>query len=124
MEKWIYYRCSTASQGYDSQKTIIKEYFNHNGFMYNIDKMPKIEDFAHKRDKKMKLKNIWLKIKNVPDGSTIYCSELSRLGCNMTEILNFINYCSERNITVIQCKDGSKIENNTIAGKALIFALT
>jgi hypothetical protein len=72
----------------------------------------------------MSLKNIGTQIKNVPDGVYIYCSELSRLGCNMSDILNFINYCNAKNITVIQCKDGSQIENNTIAGKALIFALT
>jgi len=122
--RWLYFRCSTGTQDFESQKVIIENYFKRQSISVNIDKLPKIEDFAQKRDKKLTLKNIWRKIENVPDGATIYCSELSRLGSSMTDILNFVTYCEKHDITVIQCKDGSQIENKTIGGKALIFALT
>lgn len=57
-------------------------------------------------------------------GDTIYFSELSRLGRNMVDLNNIVNECCERGIMLIQCKDGMKIENESIGGKALLFALS
>ena len=58
------------------------------------------------------------------DGDTIYVSELSRLGRNMSDLFAIVTEASERGVTLVQCKDGSIIENNSIGGKALLFALS
>jgi DNA invertase Pin-like site-specific DNA recombinase len=54
----------------------------------------------------------------------IYISELSRLGRSMTDLFYIINYLCDKGVTVIQCKDGTIIENKSIGGKALLFALS
>ena len=57
-------------------------------------------------------------------GDTIYVSELSRLGRNMSDLFQIVTTASDRGIKIIQCKDGSVIENDSIGGKALLFALS
>jgi len=122
-EKWLYIRVSTSKQDYDSQMEMIKNYFRANNITDNIEKLPKIEDFAKKRDKKMSQKNIMLKINGVPDGATLYCSELSRLGCNLVEVVEFVKLCEKHEITIIQCKDGTIIEYKTPQGKIMLTIL-
>lgn len=63
-------------------------------------------------------------LKECKTGDYIYISELSRLGRNMSDLFAIITECSERGITVTQCKDGTVIENESIGGKALLFALS
>lgn len=63
-------------------------------------------------------------LKQCEKGSTIYISELSRLGRNMTDLFSIVTECCERDITLIQCKDNTVIENKSIGGKALLFALS
>jgi len=123
-DKWLYFRCSTSHQDFISQQTIIKNYFASKEEIKNIDRFPLIEDFAKKRDKKMRQKNIIIQLYKVPDNSTLYCSELSRIGSNAIEIYSFIEACYKRKIKIIQCKDGTEIENKSIGGKALIAALS
>ena len=57
-------------------------------------------------------------------GDTIYVSELSRLGRNMSDLFQIVTTASDRGIKLVQCKDGSVIENESIGGKALLFALS
>lgn len=57
-------------------------------------------------------------------GSVIYVSELSRLGRSMSDLFQIVGYAGEKDITLIQCKDGTVIENKSIGGKALLFALS
>ena len=57
-------------------------------------------------------------------GDVIYVSELSRLGRNMSDLFQIVTTASDRGIKIIQCKDGSVIENDSIGGKALLFALS
>lgn len=56
--------------------------------------------------------------------STILVSELSRIGRCMTDVFNTITEAGEKGITIIQVKDGTIIENDSIGGKALLFALS
>ena len=49
------------------------------------------------------------------EGDTIYVSELSRLGRNMSDLFAIVTEASEKGITLVQCKDGSIIENNSNA---------
>ena len=108
-EKWIYIRVSSTKQDYESQKEMIRLYFQSHRLTENIDNLPHIEDYAQKRSKNMRLKNIWKKIDTVQDGATIYCSELSRLGYSFTEISEFLNYCRRKYIKLVTCIDGREI---------------
>ena len=123
MGRYIYSRCSTDSQDFAQQQNCV------NGYLASIridpDKdiaqtvVEKISGTVNHNERK--LSELLRKCKS---GDTIYFSELSRLGRNMVDLNNIVNECCERGIILIQCKDGMKIENESIGGKALLFALS
>lgn len=118
--KALYLRCSTEGQDFDQQMQCIKNYLNR------INEKDELLQVVEKvsgsvRHTERKLDGL---LKSLEKGSTIYISELSRLGRNMADLFNIISEASEREITIIQCKDGTPIENRSIGGKALLFALS
>lgn len=56
--------------------------------------------------------------------STLLISELSRLGRSMADVFNTVNEAGENGLTIIQVKDGTQIENQSIGGKAILFSLS
>lgn len=123
MALYIYSRCSTDSQDYAQQQNCV------NGYLASIridpDKeiaqtvVEKISGTVNHNERKLSVL-----LRKCKSGDTIYFSELSRLGRNMVDLNNIVNECCERGIILIQCKDGMKIENESIGGKALLFALS
>lgn len=123
MARYIYSRCSTDSQDYAQQQNCV------NGYLASIridpDKeitqtvVEKISGTVNHNERKLSVL-----LRKCKSGDTIYFSELSRLGRNMVDLNNIVNECCERGIILIQCKDGMKIENESIGGKALLFALS
>lgn len=123
MARYIYSRCSTDSQDFAQQQNCV------NGYLASIridpDKeiaqtvVEKISGTVNHNERKLSAL-----LRKCKSGDTIYFSELSRLGRNMVDLNNIVNECCERGIILIQCKDGMKIENESIGGKALLFALS
>lgn len=123
MAIYSYFRVSTLDQDYAQQQNCV------NGYLASIRIDPdeeitqtvveKISGTVNHNERK--LSELLRKCKS---GDTIYFSELSRLGRNMVDLNNIVNECCERGIILIQCKDGMKIENESIGGKALLFALS
>lgn len=123
MARYIYSRCSTDSQDFAQQQNCV------NGYLASIridpDKeiaqtvVEKISGTVNHNERKLSAL-----LRKCKSGDTIYFSELSRLGRNMVDLNNIVNECCERGIILIQCKDGMKIENKSIGGKALLFALS
>lgn len=56
-------------------------------------------------------------------GDFIIVSELSRVSRSLSDLYSIVTECCDKGITLIQAKDGVQIENNTISGKAILFAL-
>lgn len=118
--KAIYYRCSTEKQDFLQQNEVVTKYLQRIGEtteLYTVSE--KISGSIKHTERKLNEL-----LKQCEKGSTIYISELSRLGRNMTDLFSIVTECSERDITLIQCKDGTIIENKSIGGKALLFALS
>ena len=118
--KAIYYRCSTEKQDFMQQNEVVTKYLQRIGEtteLYTVSE--KISGSVKHTERKLNEL-----LKQCEKGSTIYISELSRLGRNMTDLFSIVTECSERDITLIQCKDGTIIENKSIGGKALLFALS
>lgn len=118
--KAIYNRCSTEAQDFDQQMQCINEY---------LKRINETDELVHVVEKisgsvkhtERKLNEL---LKQCDKGSIIYISELSRLGRSMVDVFEIVNYAGEHDITIIQCKDGTSIENKSIGGKALLFALS
>jgi DNA invertase Pin-like site-specific DNA recombinase len=120
MEK-IYFRCSTDSQLFLQQQESVFEHLRR------IGRNPEeIEQVVEKVSGTVKHTERKLKalLDSCSRGDVIYISELSRLGRNMTDLFQIVTYACEHGITLIQCKDGTSIENTSIGGKALLFALS
>lgn len=140
MKRNIYFRVSTNDQDFAQQQECVNGYFARIGIdPASIDKIvvEKVSGTINHRERKLAAL-----IDSCESGDTIYISELSRLGRNMTDLYNIVNECCSKGkeeaeaeqkrtgnlppfgITLVQCKDGTHIENNSIGGKALLFALS
>lgn len=116
----VYLRCSTDEQMFMQQQECVNSYLKRTGVDINS-----VETIVEKVSgtvlhTERKLHEL---LHDCASGDVIYISELSRLGRNMTDLFNIVNYATEHDITIIQCKDGMIIENKSIMGKTLLFAL-
>lgn len=118
--KAIYNRCSTLHQDFEQQMQCINDYLKKIG---ETDELLQVVEKVSGSVKHTERKLNEL-LKQCDKGSTIYISELSRLGRSMIDVFEIVNYAGEHDITIVQCKDGTQIENKSIGGKALLFALS
>lgn len=123
MPLFVYHRVSTDEQDFAQQHKCVADYLKAHRINPDRDiKRTVVEKISGTvRHTERQLAGLLATCKN---GDTVYFSELSRLGRNMTDLNNIVTECCERGIVLIQCKDGMKIENETIGGKALLFALS
>lgn len=123
MTNYIYARCSTIDQDFMQQQNCINAYLAQH--CINPDKdvaktvVEKVSGTVKHTERK--LAGLLAKCKQ---GDKIFISELSRLGRNMSDLFAIVTEACEKGITIVQCKDGSTIENESIGGKALLFALS
>ena len=117
----LYFRCSTDSQMFLQQQNCVFSYLKRIGI--DPSELPVTEEHISGTVKHTERKLFGL-LMSCGQGDTIYVSELSRLGRNMSDLFQIVTTASDRGIKIIQCKDGSVIENDSIGGKALLFALS
>lgn len=60
-------------------------------------------------------------LKKTKKGDVIICSELSRLGRSMLQIMSILNLCMDKEILIITCKEGYRLGED-IQSKVLAFA--
>lgn len=118
--KAIYFRVSTDQQDFLQQRQTVYSYLQKVGITDNLSEVVEKKSGAIRHTER-KLNELLKECKN---GDTIYISELSRLSRTMTDLFNIITEASDKGVTIVQCKDGTIIENNSIGGKALLFALS
>lgn len=122
MAKYIYARSSTEKQEYTQQMNTINEYFLRMGIDPNsISAIYAEKESGTVNHNERKLSTL---IDKCVDGDYIYVSEMSRLGRNMSDLFALVTETTRKKVTIIQCKDGTQIENESIGGKAILFALS
>ena len=121
MASYIYQRSSTDRQTYLQQQECVSGYLKRMGL--DPSALPVTEEHISGTIKHTERKLYGL-LMRCQAGDTIYVSELSRLGRNMSDLFQIVTTASDRGIKLVQCKDGSVIENESIGGKALLFALS
>lgn len=60
-------------------------------------------------------------LRRTQKGDIIFCSELSRLGRSMLQIMSILNLCMDKGILIITCKEGYRLGED-IQSKVLAFA--
>ena len=121
MASFVYQRCSTDRQTYMQQQECVFGYLRAQGI--DPDALEVVDEHISGTVKHTERKLYGL-LMRCNQGDTIYVSELSRLGRNMSDLFQIVTTASDRGIKLVQCKDGSVIENESIGGKALLFALS
>jgi len=91
-----YIRVSSEHQSTINQKHKILEYAQNKKII--IDDFIELEISSRKTQKERLLDQVFESLK---DGDTFICTELSRLGRNMLEILNLIEKFNKNNINII-----------------------
>lgn len=113
-----YIRVSTNKQTMENQKYEIKNYAKQNNFKVNrwisetISGMITLE--------KRKLGAV---IKVMKKGDILVCTEISRLGRNILQIMKILNLCMQKDIQVWTIKDRYKLGAD-IQSKVLAFAFS
>ena len=123
MAKYIYNRCSTQHQDFAQQQNTINSYLLSQNINPKTDINGTVVEHVSGAIKHTDRK-LHALIDKCKAGDSIYFSELSRLGRNMRDLYEIVAKCVDRDINLIQCKDGMKIENKSIQGTALLFALS
>lgn len=121
MARYIYQRCSTDKQMYLQQQNCVFGYLRNQGIDPKSLEITEEHISGTIKHTERKLYGLLMRCQS---GDTIYVSELSRLGRNMSDLFQIVTTASDKGIKIIQCKDGSVIENESIGGKALLFALS
>lgn len=121
MSRFIYYRSSTDRQTYLQQQECVYGYLKRAGLDSSTIEVTEEHISGTVKHTERKLYGLLMRCQS---GDTIYVSELSRLGRNMSDLFQIVTTASDRGIKLVQCKDGSVIENESIGGKALLFALS
>lgn len=113
-----YIRVSTDKQNLENQKHKILSYAHDHKL--TIDEFVKIE-ISSKGDAKKRLINTLFE--KLEDGDTLICTELSRLGRNMLEILNLIERFNSAQIKLIFVNQPELSTNQNNALSSLLLAI-
>ena len=113
-----YIRVSTERQSVQNQKHKILEYAQHQKII--VDEFIELEISSKRSQKERLLETLFLKMKS---GDTLICTELSRLGRNMLEILNLIEKFNQHNIKLIFTNQPELSTNQNEALSSLLLAI-
>ena len=115
----VYFRCSTEGQDFLQQQKCVNDYLTRLGITATDVITEKVSGTVSHKDRK--LSNL---LADCKAGDVVYVSELSRLGRCMADLFAIVSEATSKGVTLVQCKDGSTIEAESIGGKALLFALS
>jgi len=113
-----YIRVSTEQQSMENQKHRLLEYAQNNKMI--IDEFIELEISSKKAQKDRLLDEVFKKLKN---GDIFICTELSRLGRNMLEILNLIEKFNSLGIKLIFTNQPELSTNKNEALSSLLLAI-
>lgn len=111
-----YIRVSSEVQTVENQRFTISEFCKREN--YEINAWIEETVSGAKTYKKRKLGYLFRRMKK---GDTLIITELSRLGRNLMMVMEILNLCMDKEITLISCKDGYRLSND-IQSKVLAFA--
>jgi DNA invertase Pin-like site-specific DNA recombinase len=101
---YAYVRVSTEEQSIDQQKLVILEYAQVRGMI--VDEFIAVQMSTRKNKKARRLDYLMEKLQ---PGDTLICTEISRLGRFLGEVVVFVNDLKERGVTLVFLKENITI---------------
>lgn len=121
MKQIAYIRVSTGKQTYDRQLHTLREYFTNRGINFDT-----LEVVAEKITSKTEFKQraIYSVLKKAQQGDIVYACQLDRFGRTMMDILELVNYATNKGVLLITTDTGFTYENRTPMGKLVLGVLS
>lgn len=119
MANRVYFRCSTDGQDFTQQQKCVTDYLTRAGVVADDVITEKVSGTIKHTERKLSEL-----LAMCQAGDVVYVSELSRLGRCMADLFAIVSDATDKGVKLVQCKDGSTIEAESIGGKALLFALS
>lgn len=111
-----YIRKSTDKQSFEHQEFEIKEYAKKSNL--KIDRWIEESISSRKELKKRKLGEL---LEELQEGDCLICSEISRIGRSLLEVMGILQTCLEKNCQVITIKENYHLGND-LQSQVLAFA--
>ena len=111
-----YIRVSTEKQSIENQKFEIQKFCQQQNIKTDkliTETISGIKDFEKRK--------LGILLKKMQKGDILICTEISRLGRNLFQIMMILNLCIQKNIQVLTIKDNYKLGSD-IQSKVLAFA--
>lgn len=115
---YSYLRVSTDKQTIENQRFEVIQYCNKKGIV--IDNFI-TETISGKTQ--INNRNLGKLIKKLKQGDTLIVTELSRLGRSLLDVMETLNYCMKRQISIYSIKENFELCDN-INSKVLAFAFS
>ena len=113
-----YIRVSTDKQTMENQEFEIRNFAGRHNLV--IDKWI-METISGAKD--VEKRRLWKIIKKIKSGDILICSEISRLGRNLLQIMMLLNICMQKQAQVWTIKDNYRLGSD-IQSKVLAFAFS
>ena len=113
-----YIRVSTEKQSIDNQKYEIMKFIDERKLL--IDRWVQETVSSRKKLQDRELGNL---IDNLNSGDRLICTELSRLGRSLLEVMSILNILMEKQVKVYATKEGYELADN-INSQVLAFAFS
>ena len=117
MAVYIYYRVSTDKQDYNNQKIGVDKFVSYR----NLSITKEFIDDGISGTITYKKRNLGKLVKIVKQGDIIICSEISRLGRKLLDIMEILKILMEKQVKLYTVKENYELGDN-IQSKVLAFA--
>lgn len=119
MTVYAYYRVSTGTQDYKSQRLGVVEYCKRTGL--DIDK--EVVDDGVSGSVKAKERNLWKIVKQAQKDDWVITGELSRIGRSTSDVLQTLNMLAKKGVNVYFVKQNMHLDQSPM-GKMMIAILS
>ena len=119
MTVYAYYRVSTGTQDYKSQRLGVVEYCKRAGL--DIDK--EVVDDGVSGSVKAKERNLWKIVKQAQKDDWVITGELSRIGRSTSDVLQTLNMLAKKGVNVYFVKQNMHLDQSPM-GKMMIAILS
>lgn len=121
MKQFAYIRVSTGKQTYARQEYMLKEYFERMGISpdnvtFVTEKITSKTKFAERA--------IYPTLRDAQPGDVVYACQLDRFGRSMMDILELVNYATNKGVTLMAIDSNMTLENKSPMGKLVLGVLS
>lgn len=122
MSIFVYCRVSTQLQHFAQQMQDIRAYFDAHGI--DINKVKSTVEEKESGGTSYTDRKFQQLLNSCEPGDIIYAASTDRLGRNFTDMIRLMEDAKQRGVTIVACKQGLSLDDNSMATKIILSILT